>query len=122
MRERTTVSALDAPVTRRALLGRGLLGAATFTIGSLAASAPTQAIGSTRRLAEGTAPSRTPQALWTLITPAADRPPARRDHTLTADLDGGTLYVFGGRTRGGPLGDLWTFDPASTTWSEIVAE
>ncbi len=122
MRDRIIVSALDAPVARRALLARGLLGAAALTIGSLAASPTTHASGSTRRLAQGTAPSGTQQALWTLITPAADRPPARRDHTLTADLDRGTLYVFGGRARGGALGDLWTFDPASATWTEIVAE
>jgi galactose oxidase-like protein len=121
MRDRILVSALDAPVSRRALLSSGLMGAAAVAVGALTGVRTSRASGSTPRFAQDLAATGGPLALWTLVTPAAERPPARRDHTLTADLDRGLLYVFGGRTRGSPLGDLWIFDPSSATWSEIVA-
>jgi hypothetical protein len=121
MRNRIRVGALEAPASRRAFLSSWLMGAAALTIGALTGVPTSRASGSTPRIAQNLAPTQGPLAVWTLVTPAADRPPARRDHTLTADLDRGVVYVFGGRTGGSPLGDLWIFDPSSATWSEIVS-
>lgn len=67
-------------------------------------------------------PSASPSARALAWSPlAATGPSPRRDHTLTAN-DGGTIaYLFGGRAKGTPLGDLWAFDRAGNAWHKLEA-
>jgi hypothetical protein len=51
----------------------------------------------------------------------ATGPRAREDHTWTADSDGTTAYLFGGRDGAMVMGDLWAYDLAGDTWSAIEA-
>lgn len=56
---------------------------------------------------------------WKLLDDGSG-PLARWDHVLTADAANGRLYVFGGRDANGvALGDLWSFDLASSGWTPI---
>ena len=69
------------------------------------------------------APSSAQEAapVWTAI--AATGPAARWDHTLAADPETGRLILFGGCSSGFgpcPQGDLWSFDPATRTWTELT--
>ena len=52
---------------------------------------------------------------------AATGPSAREDHTWTADSAGRTAYLFGGRDGSTVFGDLWAFDLATDTWSQVTA-
>jgi len=56
---------------------------------------------------------------WRQLAPAGTLPPSRRDHSLVAD--GERLYLFGGRSGGEPLGDVWVYDMAGNDWAEINA-
>jgi hypothetical protein len=56
---------------------------------------------------------------WSELT--VEGPAAREDHTWTLDAAGGTAYLFGGRDGATVFGDLWAFDLASDTWSEVAA-
>ncbi len=53
-------------------------------------------------------------------------PGARARHATTVDTQRGRMIVFGGRTRAGGTGpytnfaDVWAFDFATDTWSEIT--
>ena len=62
------------------------------------------------------APSAAPLA-WRQLE--AIGPRAREDHTWTADADGTTAYLFGGRENAVVMGDLWAYDLATDTWSAI---
>jgi N-acetylneuraminic acid mutarotase len=57
---------------------------------------------------------------WTELDPAAV-PPPRLYHSAASDGD--RLYVYGGGDEGAFLGDfhadLWAFDPANSTWTEL---
>jgi hypothetical protein len=55
---------------------------------------------------------------WEPLATAAG-PAAREDHTWTLDGAGERAYLFGGRS-GEPFGDLWSYDFASDTWSELT--
>ena len=55
---------------------------------------------------------------WTDLHPAGDLPPARDSHALVYDSDTGLIYLFGGFTEE-VVGDMWLYDPAANTWSEI---
>ncbi|MBL9025477.1 MAG: hypothetical protein JNL21_24995 [Myxococcales bacterium] len=61
---------------------------------------------------------------WTEV--ASSGPPARARHTMATDAARGRALLFGGRTRTGSstsydlFNDIWAFDFASQTWSEIV--
>ncbi|MDQ2674381.1 MAG: hypothetical protein M3Y40_06970 [Chloroflexota bacterium] len=46
---------------------------------------------------------------------------AREDHTWTVDTDSSTAFLFGGRDGPEVFGDLWAYDLASDTWSEVEA-
>jgi N-acetylneuraminic acid mutarotase len=46
-------------------------------------------------------------------------PAAREDATWTADADGSSAYLFGGRDGQATFGDLWRFDLASDSWSRL---
>ncbi|HEX7068580.1 MAG TPA: kelch repeat-containing protein [Candidatus Limnocylindria bacterium] len=46
-------------------------------------------------------------------------PPAREDHTWTADGDGRLAYLFGGRDGATVYDDLWTYDLESDRWTRL---
>ncbi|HYI22698.1 MAG TPA: kelch repeat-containing protein [Candidatus Limnocylindrales bacterium] len=55
---------------------------------------------------------------WTDETPDGDRPVQRCLHDCYWS-SGDTLILYGGQTNGVPaLGDLWTYDPATSAWQE----
>lgn len=58
---------------------------------------------------------------WAEISPVA-RPPARCLHDAAFDTVNGTMILFGGCSSPGgpcPRGDLWSYDPAAGTWTEL---
>lgn len=56
---------------------------------------------------------------WTLQDDG-NGPPARWDHVLVADSNGNSLLLFGGRDGNGvAFADLWSFDLASKSWTEL---
>jgi hypothetical protein len=68
------------------------------------------------------APSPSPRpspapTTWSELSAAG--PAAREDHTWTVDPSSQTAYLFGGRDGSVVFGDLWAFDFASDTWSEV---
>jgi len=52
----------------------------------------------------------------------ASGPAAREDHTWTADTSGGVAYLFGGRDGATAFGDLWAFDLAADSWTELAPD
>ena len=58
---------------------------------------------------------------WRQIAAAGTLPSARHDHSLVADAAGSRVYLFGGRTGGETLGDLWVYDLEAATWSQLAA-
>src|SRR5688500_10436341 len=55
---------------------------------------------------------------WSQLEIAAG-PSAREDHTWTVAGDDGVAYLFGGRAQSGPSDELWQFDLAAATWSQV---
>ena len=107
-------------ITRRSLLraaGTGAVGLAAARLGGPTAA---HAMPGTRGQVAGLR-SRS-AAGWTTVPRSAFQPPARRDHSLTADPDAGRLYVFGGRAGGDALGDLWSFDAPTGQWNEVLVD
>jgi hypothetical protein len=47
-----------------------------------------------------------------------DPKPAPR-HGHAAVSVGGKMYIFGGQGAGGSLSDLWVYDPAANTWTQL---
>ncbi len=112
-----------ALIRNAALGGSGLLAAYLLGCGDgeTARPASTATAPATSPAAPATtAPSATaPAALrWRPLSPAGVLPPPRRDHSLVSD--GRRLFLFGGRQQQ-ELGDLWTYDLAAATWTEITA-
>lgn len=56
---------------------------------------------------------------WTDVTPAGDKPQVRCLLTGAYDAVGKRMIIYGGQ-RNGPLDDLWAFDFASKTWTELT--
>ena len=61
---------------------------------------------------------------WTELKPAGDVPPARALHALAYDSDSGKVILSGGRVLIGSgenqsFEDLWAYDPAANTWTEL---
>jgi hypothetical protein len=50
---------------------------------------------------------------------SAGGPSPREDHTWTVDASGATAYLFGGRSGGTALDDLWRFDLARDSWRRV---
>ena len=48
-------------------------------------------------------------------------PPAREDHTWTVDEAGDVAYLFGGRDGDFVFGDLWAYELATDTWTDLAA-
>lgn len=61
---------------------------------------------------------------WTDLSPSPETRPLKRClHEAIWDADQGRMLLFGGCASGFgpcPLGDLWAFDPASRTWTEVT--
>ncbi|OGL47316.1 MAG: hypothetical protein A2161_17100 [Candidatus Schekmanbacteria bacterium RBG_13_48_7] len=60
---------------------------------------------------------------WTLLSSVTDPPPPRTEQSaiLIPDSTGDTILIFGGKDSSVYFNDLWKFDLASTTWTEISA-
>ena len=58
-------------------------------------------------------------AAWTEILPAGIKPSPRSNPSLVDD-ESGHLILFGGLTRDGPAGDVWSLDIASGEWTAIA--
>lgn len=122
----------DERVSRRQLLRTALLGSsgllAAYAVGCGGdGSGPTATGAATASMSPEPssptpAPSPTaarPSALaWRQLT-SESAPPARRDHSLVTD--GQHLYLFGGRSGAGTLGDTWTYNIATNAWRQLDA-
>jgi hypothetical protein len=53
---------------------------------------------------------------------SAGGPAPREDHTWTVDAGGTVAWLFGGRDGGREYADLWRFDLASATWTEVAVD
>jgi hypothetical protein len=56
---------------------------------------------------------------WDQPAISGDSPDPRTGHAAAMDGGTGTMYVFGGQTYYSLLADLWAFDLAAQTWTEI---
>ena len=57
---------------------------------------------------------------WRQLPPVGPQPPARGGHSLVYDRRGRRAWLFGGTTSGPDLGDTWTFDLATDTWTALT--
>lgn len=58
-------------------------------------------------------------ATWTELSgPTSGTPPSER-HAMSMAGVGDAVFVFGGYGDRGPLGDMFVFDPANLTWTEL---
>jgi N-acetylneuraminic acid mutarotase len=62
--------------------------------------------------------------VWTDVSPAPETRPLKRClHEAVWDAEGSRMLLFGGCASGFgpcPLGDLWAFDPATRTWTDLT--
>ena len=56
---------------------------------------------------------------WNGLDPGGSLPPARWGHSMVYCPDTKTMLLFGGMTENGPANDLWAYDPAANTWTEL---
>jgi N-acetylneuraminic acid mutarotase len=58
---------------------------------------------------------------WTKATPTGKSPSARAQHQMVFDPVTGKVILFGGVAKkdGTHLKDLWSYDPATKTWTEL---
>lgn len=56
---------------------------------------------------------------WTEMTPAVS-PAKRQQHNLVYDPHNGVIVMYGGRDGSLKYNDLWVYDVASNTWTEVV--
>ena len=80
--------------------------------------------GAPRPTAASEAPDPTewavaPTPTWSALD--AVGPPAREDHTWTLDQAGEVAYLFGGRDGDIVFGDMWAYELATDTWTELPA-
>ncbi|RUS29479.1 hypothetical protein BC938DRAFT_480618, partial [Jimgerdemannia flammicorona] len=60
---------------------------------------------------------------WDVEIATGSLPPPRKHHTAIMGVDGHTVVVYGGETNSSTaplLGDVWTLDTTSWTWSQAV--
>ncbi len=57
---------------------------------------------------------------WTQITPLSQLPPAREFHTATYIPAGNYMVVYAGYADEMDYGDLWKYDFATNSWSQIL--
>jgi hypothetical protein len=58
-------------------------------------------------------------AEWSQSLAGGPAPAAREDHTWTVTPDGSFAYLFGGRDGATVFDDLWAYDLAAGTWSQV---
>jgi len=58
---------------------------------------------------------------WQALQAQGTHPGKRCLHAGAYDTQNDRLFIFGGQ-RSGPLGDLWSFNPASRTWRQMPQE
>ena len=58
-----------------------------------------------------------PEIGWQQI-PRAPRPSARNMYAMVHDLDRTAVYLVGGRTADGPVGDTWVFYSDGENWAQ----
>lgn len=62
--------------------------------------------------------------VWTDVSPAPETRPLKRClHEAIWDADAGRMLLYGGCSSGFgpcPQGDLWSFDPATQAWTELI--
>ncbi len=59
---------------------------------------------------------------WTELHPTGDVPCARLGHSMVYNPGSGKIILFGGMNQAmNTLNDLWAYDPAANTWSELPA-
>jgi hypothetical protein len=77
-----------------------------------------------RSVEPSVAPSASAPAVlaWAPLRPAGTAPAGREDHTWTLDPGTRTGWLFGGRDGGTVYDDLWRYDLASDTWTEVTTE
>ena len=57
---------------------------------------------------------------WRQLQPAGPQPAPRGGHSLVYDRRDRRVWLFGGTTSGPDLGDTWTFDPGTGTWTPLA--
>ena len=60
-------------------------------------------------------------AEWRQVATGAAAPSGRSDHSLAADQTNGVVYLFGGRSGGANLSDLWSFNIATEEWTQLAS-
>lgn len=58
-------------------------------------------------------------AAWTEVTPASGSPQRRCLHSAVYDSAGHAMIMYGGQTSG-PRDDIWRFDLATDTWTDLT--
>jgi N-acetylneuraminic acid mutarotase len=56
---------------------------------------------------------------WKVIESGNEAPIGRDDHAACFDEETKTFYVFGGYVDGDKANDLWKYDTANNTWTEL---
>ena len=56
---------------------------------------------------------------WSPLDPDATMPQPRFGHSVVYDAEGGQMLLFGGAQAGTYYEDLWAYDPAASTWTEL---
>jgi hypothetical protein len=57
---------------------------------------------------------------WTIITPTGTPPTARYSHVAVYDVTGDRMVVHGGQDVGGRKADVWSYNCAANTWTELT--
>jgi len=59
---------------------------------------------------------------WTDVTPEGDKPSARSGHAMVYDSGRGKVVLFGGEDDDNSLNDIWEWDGANSTWTDVTPE
>lgn len=59
---------------------------------------------------------------WSQLAPDGNAPAARFGHNAILDPTRGRFVIFGGQAGGSFFSDVWAYDPAGNSWSEIAPE
>jgi len=57
---------------------------------------------------------------WRPLVSSSDAPSPRRDHSLVIDEAANALILFGDRSKGAALNDLWRYDLSRNTWERVA--
>ena len=83
-----------------------------------ATPSPSSSAAPSTETAEPSPSAESEPLAWTQVD--ASGPAAREDHTWTVSGDGRSALLFGGRAGTTVFGDLWSYDFASDTWTELA--